>query len=60
MASSRITVKEARKILGRKAQVLSDEEIVDLVTAFYEIAGMALRIAKASKSDNSVVNLSLQ
>lgn len=41
-----MTVKEARKLLGKKYEKLSDDEVAELVEQTHELAKLALDVAR--------------
>ena len=46
-----IQVSEARKLLGKDADKLSDEQIIDLILALTAIAAVQLEAKKVPKSE---------
>lgn len=52
-----MTVKEARKILGKKYEKMTDTEIAQLVDDVDILAQMALRLAKEKRLTNHGIEL---
>jgi hypothetical protein len=52
-----ISIKEARKILGRKADTMSDSEVAELVDSLDVIAAEALRLAREKRAKEDAMAL---
>ena len=48
-----ISVKEARKLLGKKYEHMTDEEVTELVEQTHEFAKLALEMAKQERIKRS-------
>lgn len=48
-----MTVKEARKLLGKKYEHMTDEEVTELVEQTHEFAKLALEMAKQERLKKS-------
>lgn len=46
-----ISVKEARKLLGKEAKDMTDEQVIELVDQTHELAKIALEVAKTKRLD---------
>jgi len=55
-----MTVKEARKLLGKEAEIMTDEQVAILVEQTHELAVLALDVAKdkLTKEKTTILNSS--
>ena len=55
-----MTVKEARKLLGKEAEIMTDEQVAILVEQTHELAVLALDVAQdtLTKEQTTILNSS--
>lgn len=53
-----ISIKEARKLLGKEHENLSDEEVTDLIERLHELAKLSLDMAREQRLNKTLGNSS--
>ncbi len=51
-----ISIKQARKLLGRKAVGLSDEQIIDVIDALDHVAAIVIDQKKGSRTQSGLLS----